>query len=99
MQAHVLLFCCSEPVEVYKCFKDLATRLSISLFLSHDIDADKAAEISSDMTHHWRGIISVPLPITIPWAGWKSGYGKALLSKENLLKAIGERLVNGGASS
>jgi len=90
---------CREPVEVYKLFKELATRLSISLFLSHDMGGDKAAEISSYMTDHWRGIISVPLPITIPWAGWRSGYGKALAAKAKLLEAIEECLTSEEASS
>ncbi len=61
--------------------------------------AEEAADVSSDMTHHWRGIISVPLPITIPWAGWRSGYGKAMSSKASLLETVRERLKNGEASS
>ena len=73
-------------------FKGLATRLSIALFLSHDIGHEDAVQISELMTTHWRGIISVPLPIKVPFYGWKSGYSKALTAKDRLLKIIVERL-------
>ena len=74
-------------------FKELATRLSISLFLSHDIGQDDAREISELMTTHWRGIISVPLPVKVPFYGWRSGYSRALTAKDRLLKIIAERLA------
>lgn len=83
----------SKPIVVYKMFKELATRLSIALFLSHDIGREDAKEISELMTTHWRGIISVPLPIKVPFNGWRSGYSKALSAKDRLLKIITERLT------
>ena len=73
-------------------FKELATRLSIALFLSHDIGKEDAKDISELMTSHWRGIVSVPLPIKVPFYGWKSGYSKALAAKDRLLRIIVERL-------
>ncbi len=82
----------SEPVELYQVLKQLTTRISIFLFLSHDIDEESAREISALMTAHWRGIISVPLPIRIPWSNWRLGYSKALEAKEELLKLIVEKL-------
>ncbi len=82
----------SKPIVVYEMFKELATRLSIALFLSHDIGKEDAREISELMTTHWRGIISVPLPIKIPFYGWRSGYSKALTAKDRLLSIIIERL-------
>ena len=71
----------SKPVVIYEMFKTLATRLSIALFLSHDLGEEDASEISELMTTHWRGIISVPLSMRVPWYGWKSGYSKALAAK------------------
>ena len=73
-------------------FKELATRLSIALFLSHDIGQEDARQISELMTTHWRGIISVPLPVKVPFYGWKSGYSKALTAKDRLLKIIAGKL-------
>lgn len=101
MQCHYTLFLssCSEPVEVYEFFKELCTHLSISLFLSNDIGTDVAKEIAGLMTTHWRGIISVPLPISIPFSGLRSGYSKALDAKEKLLGVILEKLRTGSASS
>lgn len=74
-------------------FKELATRLSIALFLSCDIGEEDAREISELMTTHWRGIISVPLPVKVPFYGWRSGYSKALTAKDRLLKIIKDRLT------
>ena len=71
----------SKPVVIYEMFKTLATRLSIALFLSHDLGEEEASEISELMTTHWRGIISIPLSMRVPWYGWKSGYSKALAAK------------------
>ena len=88
---HMLL--CSKPVVIYQIFKELATRLSIALFLSHNIGREDAREISELMTTHWRGIISVPLPIKLPFYGWRSGYSKALTAKDKLLKIITSRLT------
>lgn len=79
-------------MEIYKFFKDMATHLSVSLFLSSDIDQEAAREVSALMTSHWRGIISVPLPISIPLSGWRSGYSRALAAKEKLMKLILEKL-------
>lgn len=87
------MFLCSKPVVIYQIFKELATRLSITLFLSHDIGREDAREISELMTTHWRGIISVPLPIKLPFYGWRSGYSKALAAKDKLLKIIAMRLT------
>ena len=77
-----------EPVVVYKTFKTLATRLSIALFLSHDISEEHSREISDLMTTHWRGIISVPMNMRGPWSIWQSGYSKALSAKERLRAII-----------
>ena len=82
----------SNPVVLYEMLKELATRLSISLFLSTDIGQEDAKEISHLMTTHWRGIISVPLPIRIPWSSWRSGFSKALTAKDRLLEVIVEKL-------
>ena len=82
----------SKPIVVYEMFKELATRLSIALFLSHDIGREDSRQISELMTTHWRGIISVPLPIKVPFYGWRSGYSKALIAKDRLLSIIVERL-------
>lgn len=71
----------SKPVVIYEMFKTLATRLSIALFLSHDLGDEEASEVSKLMTTHWRGIISIPLNMRVPWYGWKSGYSKALAAK------------------
>jgi len=68
-------------VVIYEEFKMLATRLSIALFLSQTLATEDAREISELMTTHWRGIISVPLSMRVPWYGWKSGYAKALAAK------------------
>lgn len=76
----------------------MSTRLSIALFLGKDIGEESAKEISTLMTTHWRGIISLPLPISIPWTNWRSGYGKALEAKEKLLKVILENLSDKSAS-
>ena len=65
---------------VYDAFKELATRLSIALFLSHDMGQEDAKSVSELMTTHWRGMMSVPLPFTIPGL-WRSGYSKALEAK------------------
>lgn len=88
----------SEPVEIYEYFKEMFTRLSIVLFLSSDISNESAKDISALMTAHWRGIISVPLPISIPLYSWKSGYGRALEAKEKLLKVILEKLQDESSS-
>ena len=88
----------SEPVEVYNFFKEIATHLSIALFLSADIDKESAREISALMTTHWRGIISVPLPIRVPFTSWKSGYGKALAAKEKLMQLILKKLQDANTS-
>lgn len=50
------------------------------------------------MTTHWRGIISVPLPVSIPFHGWRSGYSKALEAKKKLLRIILEKLETESAS-
>ena len=76
----------------------MSTRLSIALFLGKDVGEESAREISTLMTTHWRGIISVPLPISIPLTSWRSGYGKALEAKEKLLKVILDKLSDGSAS-
>lgn len=73
-------------------FKALATRISIALFLSHDIGPDDAQEISELMSTHWRGIISVPLNMKGPWSFWQSGYSKALTAKDRLLAIIAEKI-------
>ena len=78
----------SKPVVIYEMFKTLATRLSIALFLSHDLGEEDASEISELMTTHWRGIISVPLSMRVPWYGWKSGYSKALAAKVGCLPRV-----------
>ena len=77
---------------VYKTFKVLTTRLSIALFLSHDISARDCREISDLMTTHWRGIISVPMNMRGPWSLWQSGYSKALSAKERLRTIITEAI-------
>lgn len=79
------------PVVVYDAFKELATRLSIALFLSHDMGQEDAKSVSELMTTHWRGMMSVPLPFTIPGL-WRSGYSKALEAKEKLSMIISEKL-------
>lgn len=89
----------NEPVEVYNFFKEVFTRLSIALFLSEDMDDTAVEEISSLMTTHWRGIISVPLPIRVPFFGWRSGYSKALEAKEKLLRVILEKLQTNSSSN
>ena len=85
-------------MNVYTFFKEMFTRLSIALFLSSDIGGENAREISTLMTDHWRGVISIPLPIAIPFAGWRSGYSKALEAKEKLLGVIMDRLRSGSLS-
>ncbi len=74
----------SEPVVVYEMLKELATQLSIALFLGHDIGEEEAKEVSELMTTHWRGIISVPFSMRGPWSMWKSGFSKALAAKVQL---------------
>lgn len=81
-----------EPVAVYRLLKTLCTRLSIALFLGHDVGPEDAKEISELMTTHWRGIISVPKDMKGPWSLWKSGYSKAISAKERLLAIIAERI-------
>lgn len=71
----------SEPIQVYETFKQLATRLSIALFLGHDIEEEEAEEVSELMTMHWRGIISIPFSMRAPWSVWRSGVSKALEAK------------------
>lgn len=87
----------SKPVNIYKFFKEFSTRLSIQLFLGQNISKEDASEISALMTTHWRGIISVPLPIRIPWSNFKSGYSKALEAKGKLLAVILEKLEEGSS--
>lgn len=77
---------------MYKLFKEMVTRITIALFLDKDISDQDAREISELLTVHWRGIISVPLPIRVPWLSWKSGYSKALTAKDRLLVIIREKL-------
>ena len=77
---------------VYKLFKEMVTRISIALFLDHDITEEDAGAISELLTVHWRGIISVPLPIRVPWLSWRSGYSKALTAKDRLLDIIRQKL-------
>ena len=77
---------------MYKLLKALCTRVSIALFLSHDVSQDEAQEISELMTTHWRGIISVPVSMKGPWSLWQSGYSKAISAKERLLAIITEKL-------
>ena len=77
---------------VYKMFKVLTTRLSIAMFLSHDIGPEDAQEISELMTTHWRGIISVPMNMRGPWSLWQSGYSKALTAKDRLQAIITEKI-------
>lgn len=79
-------------MEVYNFFKEMATHLSIALFLSEDIDKESVRAMSALMTTHWRGIISVPLPISLPFTSWRSGYSKALTAKEKLMELIVEKL-------
>lgn len=67
-----------QPVVAYESFKALATKLSISLFLSGSLSVEEAREVSDLMTTHWHGIISVPVSIRVVW---KSGYSKALAAK------------------
>ena len=62
-------------------FKALATRLSIALFLSHDIGREEAASISELMTAHWRGIISLPVSLSLLGSVLRSGLSKALHAK------------------
>jgi hypothetical protein len=62
------------------------------------LDEEATRDISSLMTTHWRGIISVPLPISIPFSGWRSGYSKALAAKEKLLEVILEKLQTGSST-
>lgn len=83
---------CSKPIIIYKVFKELVTRLSIALFLDHDIGKDDAKEIAELLTAHWRGIISVPLPIRVPWMSWRSGYSKALTARDRLMDIIRQKL-------
>lgn len=90
---------CRKPLEVYEFFKELATHLSIALFLGKDIGDESAKEISALMTTHWRGIISVPLPISLPMTSWRSGYGKALDAKEKLMEVILEKLLERRSTS
>ena len=73
-------------------FKVLATRLSIAVFLSHDIGPKDSQEISDLMTTHWRGIISVPMNMRGPWSIWQSGYSKALTAKKRLHAIITEKI-------
>ena len=83
---------CREPVVVYRLLKTLCTRLSIALFLGHDVGPEDAKEISELMTTHWRGIISIPKNMKGPWSIWQSGYSKAISAKERLLAIITERI-------
>lgn len=80
------------PLVAYQHFKVLTTQLSINLFLSHTLTQEEAEEISQLMTTHWHGIISVPLSVKVPWLLWKSGFGKALDAKDQLLKIISQKL-------
>ena len=83
---------CRKATVVYKLFKEMVTRVSVALFLDHDISEEDAGEISQLLTTHWRGIISVPLPIRVPLFSWRSGYSKALSAKDRLLDIIREKL-------
>ncbi|XP_064383686.1 putative cytochrome P450 120 [Halichondria panicea] len=87
-----------KSVVVYKLFKEMVTRITIALFLDKDISDQDAREISELLTVHWRGIISVPLPIRVPWLSWKSGYSKALTAKDRLLVIIREKLNSNPSS-
>lgn len=75
---------CSHPIDVYKMFKALATRLSIALFLSHDIGPNDAASVSELMTAHWRGVISLPVSLSILGSFLRSGLSNALDAKARL---------------
>ena len=95
---YVELLTTRNPLEIYEFFKEMSTHLSIAVFLGEEVGEEAAKELSALMTTHWRGIISVPLPISIPWTNWRSGYGKALEAKEKLLKVILEKLSDDSAS-
>lgn len=79
---------------VYKLFKEMVTRITITLFLDQNISEEEAKKISELLTVHWRGIISVPLPIRMPVLSWKSGYSKALTARDRLLDIIKDKLTS-----
>lgn len=82
----------NDIVIPYKLFKQLTTEVCLRLFLGLEMEtAKREAESVVELTiTHWHGLISVPVNFNV--YGYKSGYSKAMVAKNNLLTIITKHL-------
>lgn len=82
----------SKPFDVYESTKHFALLLNLRLYLGldHTMEPQLVQQFSSVASTHWHGLCSLPVNIRVP--GIKSGFGKALEAKDELLDLLRERL-------
>ena len=81
----------STPFDLYQTMKQVVTEICIFLFVGIERSDSVYNRTKDLLIEHWHGLISVPLPIRVPFV-FSSGYDKALLAKQELIATIRDRL-------